>query len=214
MVARVLPAWVAASVTAALLSACTPGSSHLAPTSPSPPSSVAPSASAGQAPSAASDAVVTRRPFRLPKLRAGQPCPVTLARHRPDPALNVVQGLGPAGPVGLSARGALTYVGPDQTTLFIDKSWGGAKVLWAVDSSVDGAVLVRGGELGGPRAVRFGDPAAVELILAPQQPSHPGGWRDYPGFTRLTAPGCYAFQVDAPSSSTIIVFRAHGPSVR
>ncbi len=53
----------------------------------------------------------------------------------------------------------------------------------------------------------------AELLLAPEPPVTAGGWRGYPGYTRLQAPGCYAYQVDAPSGSTVIVFRAEGPTV-
>ncbi len=109
--------------------------------------------------------------------------------------------------------GILSYIGPTEGNAVTDKSWGAAKVLWAVDSSVNGAVLVRGRQLDGPHSLRFNDPAAVELVLAPKTPIHPGGWRDYPSYTRVKAPGCYAYQVDDPSSSTVIIFRAEGPSV-
>lgn len=72
---------------------------------------------------------------------------------------------------------------------------------------------VRGQRLDGPHEVRFDDPAIVELILEPGLDALPGGWRDYPSFTRLQAPGCYAYQVDTETDSTVIVFRAEGPTV-
>lgn len=152
-----------------------------------------------------------RRPLRLPAVAPGERCPVTLSRHQPDPALGFVRGAGPAGPVGITADGSLGYVAPGANSAFTDKSWGGNKVLWAVDSAVTGRVLVRGRQLDGQHEVRFEDPAVAELVLVPKPPITPGGWRDYPGFTRLRAPGCYAYQVDAPSGTTVIVFRAVGP---
>ena len=33
-------------------------------------------------------------------------------------------------------------------------------------------------------------------------------WRSFPSYTRLKAPGCYAYQVDGDGFRTIIVFRA------
>ena len=33
-------------------------------------------------------------------------------------------------------------------------------------------------------------------------------WRQFPSFTRLKAPGCYAYQVDGDGFQTVIVFRA------
>jgi hypothetical protein len=86
-------------------------------------------------------------------------------------------------------------------------------VLWAVDGKVPGPVLVRGRQLDGSHLVGFDDPASLELVLQPGEAVPSGGWRDYPSYTRLRAPGCYAYQVDAPSGSTVIVFRAVGPVV-
>lgn len=158
-------------------------------------------------------AAALRRPLQLPTVSKGQPCPVTLAQHQPDPALGLVQGNGPAGPVGLSKAGVLQYVSPAEGTAFSDKSWGGQKVLWAANSAVDGPVLVRGGQLDGAHGVRFNDPAVAEMLLPPKPPITAGGWRDYPSFTRLQAPGCYAYQVDTPTGTTVIIFRAEGPNL-
>ncbi len=103
--------------------------------------------------------------------------------------MGLVQGTGPAGPIGLSAAGALQYVsadaGPGPSSVFTNKSWGGAKVLWAVDSAVDGPVLVRGRQLDGPHELRFNEPTLTELLLAPTPPITPHGWRGYPGYTRF-----------------------------
>jgi hypothetical protein len=182
---------------------------------PSPTTTVAPTSATGSPTSTGSNVSVAalHRPLQLPTVRPGQPCPVTLSRHQPDPDLGVVQGTGPAGPIGLSAAGVMKYLGPAESNAITDKSWGAYKVLWAVDSAVNGPVLVRGRQLDGPHGLRFNDPAVAEMLLAGTKNALPGGWRDYPGYTRLQAPGCYAYQVDAPSSSTVIIFRAEGPAV-
>lgn len=147
-------------------------------------------------------------------IRAGGRCPFTTAQHRPDPALGVVRGVGPAGPVGLSIRGVLDYIGPGVRVDWVDQSWGGAKTLWAVNSDVQGSVLIRGRQLDGPHEVRFNDPAVKELALTPKTGAFPGGWRDYPSFTRIRTPGCYAYQVDTASgTAVVVVFRAKGPQV-
>lgn len=199
-----------ASAVALLLVGCTSGSSR-SPSNHESPTTATETRAAATSPG---DSLATlHRRLRLPTLRPGQPCPVTLARHRPDPALGEIQGNGPAGPVGLSAAGVLHYDDPAGANAFTDKSWGGAKVLWAVDNAVNGTVLVRGRQLDGTHELRFNDPAVDELLLAPKPPASPRGWRDYPSYTRLRAPGCYGYQVDAPSSTTVIVFRAEGPTV-
>ena len=69
-------------------------------------------------------------------------------------------------------------------------------MLWAVDPTVSGSVLVRPRQLDGAHPVGFDDPVTDELVLDPKDPSTPGGWRDYPGYTQLRAPGCYGYQVD------------------
>nr|BFE87442.1 hypothetical protein GCM10020093_100430 [Planobispora longispora] len=119
--------------------------------------------------------------------RAGERCPVTTETTRPDPELAPLQGTGRAGPVGLGADGRLEYLHPDDGG-WTDRSWGGQKVLWAVDPGLDTLVLVRGRRLDGPGEVAFGDPAAPELLLDPAEDAKPGGWRDHPSYTRLRAP--------------------------
>lgn len=179
-----------------------------------PPYCTPPPTSTTTEPSPSTDPLAAlRRPLRLPTVAPGQKCPVTLTRHRPDASLGFVQGAGPAGPVGLDPGSILHYVAPTAGGAATDLTWGVQKVLWAVDSHVGGTVLVRGHQLAGPHQVRFNDPAVGELVLLPKAPITPGGWRDYPGYTRLQAAGCYAYQVDAASGTTIIVFQAEGPTV-
>jgi hypothetical protein len=153
------------------------------------------------------------RPLVLPVVQAGQSCPVTVVRHTPDPRLGVVQGSGVAGPVGLGVDVDLAYDAPAVGSVWADRSWGGQKVMWAVDGAELGSVLVRGRQLDGPHTLAFDSGADPELVLDPGQVVPPGGWRDYPSFTRLRAPGCYAYQVDALSGTTVIVFSAMGPTL-
>ena len=51
----------------------------------------------------------------------------------------------------------------------------------------------------------------AELQLPPGR-SNPdtskGGWRNWPSYTRVQTPGCYAYQVDGTNFSYVIVFRA------
>lgn len=53
---------------------------------------------------------------------------------------------------GISVHDVLHYDVPTKVDEFADKLWGGTKILWAVDSSVDGAVLVREHRLDGHTA--------------------------------------------------------------
>lgn len=106
----------------------------------------------------------------------------------------------------------LTYGAPTPNGVWTNSDWGGQKVLWAVDGAVSGVVLVRGRQLDGNHEVRFAENAAKQLLLH-AYPTAPGQWRGYPSYTRVQAPGCYAYQVDAASGTTVIVFRAVGPPI-
>jgi len=71
-----------------------------------------------------------------------------------------------------------------------------------------GPVLIRGRQVGGPAAVGFGEghtPYDELQLLGKAMGAPPGEW---PSFTRVQAPGCYAYQVDGTSFSKVIVFRA------
>jgi hypothetical protein len=47
-------------------------------------------------------------------------------------------------------------------------------------------------------------------LLGPAQGAPSGPGRQWPAFTRVRGPGCYAYQVDTGSSSDVIVFSATG----
>jgi hypothetical protein len=145
-----------------------------------------------------------RRPLQIPALTSGAPCPVS-------PAATVTAAFGPAlgpGPV-YPIYGADDLFAGEQT--LFPAPWLGRKVLWIAAPTYTGPVLVRGRQLDGPNEVRFGSgPAPVaelQLETAAASGSAPP-WRDWPGYTRVRAPGCYAYQVDGSSFSTVIVFQA------
>ncbi|HEX3873332.1 MAG TPA: hypothetical protein VHW26_04230 [Solirubrobacteraceae bacterium] len=75
--------------------------------------------------------------------------------------------------------------------VFDGSDWGAQKVLWAAAPRYAGPVLIR--QLLAAGATSSGEPA---------------GWREWPSYTRLRAGGCYAYQVDGTTFSTVIVFRA------
>lgn len=108
--------------------------------------------------------------------------------------------------------GTLGYVAPTGNA-WSDRAWGGQKVLWVVDPAVVEDVLVRGYQLDGPHQLAFGDPASPQLVLPVDGGAKSGTWRDYPGYTRLQAPGCYAYLVQVGTATTVLVFKAEGPVV-
>jgi hypothetical protein len=94
------------------------------------------------------------------------------------------------------------------------------KVLWIASPRYSGPILLRGERLGGTESVHFGasETAVTSLQLtsetaaSAQGRATSAGWRNWPSYTFLTEPGCYAYQVDGIGLSETIVFRAsYGP---
>ena len=163
--------------------------------------------------SAADPRLELRRPWAHPTVPAGATCPVSTEAQQPDPGLGPLLGTGPARPAGLGTGAVLEYESPTVGT-WIDRTWAGQKVLWAVDPAVNGTVLVRGRRLDGAGELAFEDPPQPELLLnTGTYEGRSGGWRDNPGFTRLRSPGCYAYQIDTADGTWSIVFTARGPTV-
>jgi hypothetical protein len=161
------------------------------------------------------DPTALKRPLHLPALAPGAACPVSQVDPNVDfSSFGIAAGIGngPAYPVGL-ASGTLTLA---PAANFNSKLWGGQKVLWFVLPSYTGPVLIRGGRLDAPgTVVRFerGDVPPKLLLIdrstaVPGGVSPPAGTRYRPSYTRLKAPGCYAYQIDGATFSEIVVFRA------
>jgi hypothetical protein len=88
-------------------------------------------------------------------------------------------------------------------------AWGGGRMRFAADPSVAGPVLIRGRRLGGGARVAFGpgERPAVELhLVVPRR--GPRSWWTVAVYTRVQAPGCYAWQIDGRRFSRVVVFRA------
>lgn len=129
------------------------------------------------------------RRLRLPGLGRGGSCPIS-------------KGSGPVEP---------TRSPNVKLTPFVGSAWQGAEVTWRSAPSYHGPVLIRGHQLGGAGVVGFGEghvPYDQLQLLGPAQGTPRGPSRTWPSFTRVKAPGCYAYQVDGTSFSYVIVFRA------
>lgn len=129
------------------------------------------------------------RPLRLPGLGPGGSCPVS-------------RGSGPVEPV----RSPNVKLTP-----FVGSAWRGAEVIWRSAPSYHGPVLIRGHQLGAAGVVGFGEghvPYDQLQLLDSAQGTPRGPGRTWPSFTRVKAPGCYAYQVDGTSFSYVIVFSA------
>jgi hypothetical protein len=104
---------------------------------------------------------------------------------------------------------------PLAVTSFTGSAWSGSRVTWVAAPTYTGPVLIRGGEVGGPGAVGFGEGHVpvdeLQLLTAAGTSSgEPSGAREWPSFTRVRSSGCYAYQVDGSDFSEVITFPATG----
>jgi hypothetical protein len=139
-------------------------------------------------------------------------CPVSLVDPRVQwRRINIFGGWGIGrGPVypGLGSQSGLIFATPDTQ---YGGPWFGAKVFWYVLPSYRGPVLIRGRRLDGSESMRFngGKLPAPELRIAPGETvswaGQPAGSRGLASGVRVTAPGCYAFQIDGTSFSRTVV---------
>jgi hypothetical protein len=150
-----------------------------------------------------------RRPLTLPRLASGAACPATKPRSVVDWSGSAI-GAGPVYSVGYDASGNIRWGGSLQ-----DGGWYYVKILW-FETPGTGPILIRGQQLDGPNKVGFGsDPVPTpELMLEASDQvgvaNASPGWQSFVAYTRVRAPGCYAYQVDTGSGSETIVFQA-GP---
>lgn len=147
-----------------------------------------------------------QRPLRLPTLAAGAVCPINHARQVTS-QFGLAVGDGPVYAV-IADGGVLTYGPPGN---FQSREWGGQKVLWFAQFEVHGPILIRGHQLDGPNEVRFeyGDVPPLELTFtAGGAGTDSNHWTNVPTYTRVRAPGCYAYQVDGPDFTEVIIFEA------
>ena len=159
------------------------------------------------------------RPLHLPKVAPGAPCPVSGVSRFDFARYGVPKGIGPGPAYPIfpqpGSRLQFTYP-PDPSGPFAGSLWGGAKVLWFVAPRYRGPLLIRGGRLDGSGRLRFDRgmvPPKEMRISKNARGGWPPGYEDVgqryrPSYTRLRAPGCYAYQIDGTTFSRVIVFRA------
>ena len=154
--------------------------------------------------------MLEHRPLHISTIEAGSSCPTTPVKQV-SADLGPAQGDGPAyatiGAEKIPPHAVLYYTDAEHfgTEARANKGWGGVKVLWFINSSYRGLVLIRGRQLDGAHQVRFNQ-LDQQLLLDSSMGGTP--WPNFPSYTRLQAPGCYAYQVDGNSFSYLIIFQA------
>jgi hypothetical protein len=155
-------------------------------------------------PSADPLAALRARPVRLPTVAAGSPCPV-LPGRTVSPDFGPALGDGPLYPAGFGTEGVARLQGASE-----EGGWYYIKVLWVANPAYKGPALVRGGRIDAPGEVGFerGPDPARELALDPGAALSGGTtWPNWPTYTRVRAPGCYAYQIDGTTFTRTVVFR-------
>jgi hypothetical protein len=105
--------------------------------------------------------------------------------------------------VGLGTDGILHLGGTPEG------GWYVAKVLWVASPKyADHHALIRGHQIDGPNELRFESGSDPPRALRFDGAGLGDGWRHQPSYTRVRAPGCYAYQVDGIDLSVVIVFEA------
>jgi hypothetical protein len=157
------------------------------------------------------------RPFHIPTIATGSTCPTSAPDSKGDLGrigfAGTAWGAGPAYPAGLDSgegKPVFRYLDPiPPESGFYGSDWFGEKVLWIVDPVYQGPVLIRGLQVDGPNDVRFDSgmlpPRAIKVDVPTPSPSVRWSRASY---TRVRAPGCYAYQIDGLSFSSVLIFEA------
>lgn len=155
-----------------------------------------------------------RRSLHLPSREPGASCPTTPGKfYRNDQFGGIALGRPPVRPLISPSRGRDLVPAKRGLLHFSNEGSGGwfsVKTLWFALPSYRGPVFIRGRQLDGPLRTTFGE---SPVLVDPQLPPGPtingrNGFREWPGATWLRGPGCYAWQIDGTTFSTVVVFEA------
>jgi len=154
------------------------------------------------------------RPLEVPVLGLRDPCPVTTVETAVE-GIRAALGDGPIYPA-LGGSGGILEL--QERNAFEGRSWLAQKTLWLSDDRYRGIAVVRGARLDAAGTLRFqtgGDILRSELRLTLDSwvfgGNPPPGWRQWNSYTVFSDPGCYAYQVDGDSFTTVIVVEVRGP---
>jgi hypothetical protein len=162
------------------------------------------------------------RPLHLPVVAKGAACPVTPVSQMLV-QLRSVKGIGNStvfvATQNMDANGVLEAV---RSGFFhYGSTYQGVLVTWYLRLPGIQPVFIRGAQLDGAKILRFdggieqpnfannllGGNTLPQLLLT-STPDHGTPVAAWTSITRIPVSGCYAYQVDTPNSSTVLVFKA------
>jgi hypothetical protein len=112
----------------------------------------------------------------------------------------------------VGAAGGLKFIYPVEPAQgWYPSGWSGNKVAWVARKGFAGRVLIRGARRDGSNGLRFGDrpqPQTELRLTFSADDLGEGGWLNKGTYTRVRAPGCYAWQLDGRDFTRVITFRA------
>jgi hypothetical protein len=140
-------------------------------------------------------------------------CPATGPPRTVTPSFSQVVGTGPvyAMATPFTFPTMLFAYPPPRRSQFYRSKWGGQVLKLLGSPDYRGGLLLRGHQVGGPNAVRFGTESiplkTLRLLPAYNDPAV-GGWAGWGSYIRLRRSGCYRLQIIGTSFTETIVFRA------
>lgn len=171
---------------------------------------------AGRAQADANDTWTTlRRPLQVPTLAPGTACPALPPRPIAAELGAPLTAEPVLGTFPLFAKGNLTFASTEQRFSKAPsdhEGWVRYKTIWYGHPVYAGPILVRGVQLDGDGSVRFDGMGASdghELRLSTENAGSDGsgaGWRTWNTQIGVQQPGCYAWQIDGETFTTIVVF--------
>ncbi len=167
--------------------------------------------------------IALRRPFKVPRLRVGERCPTSTARNFSNSYIGGVSlGNVPVRPGignGVDLKHGRIVLGTTE-----DPGWFAIKTVWFSLPSYHGPWSVRAARLRGSGRIELGSEPAPRpgpggpqfsptvVGAAPGDTINTGaGYRTDPRTTWISAPGCYAFEVNGLGFNELMVFQAVAP---
>ncbi len=167
--------------------------------------------------------LLEQRPLLVPPLPPNKICPITHGQVLPYTGFAPGHAIVSPGPGGTDlpfySPATLSRYPLVSGTPIPNSDWYHQKVVWFIQPSFTGPILIRGHQIGGPHSLRFtgglseqnytGDPLAEPLlpelqIMGSPDADYPNGWGSD---TRAQTPGCYIYQIDGTNFSGYFIFQ-------